>query len=83
MNMTTITKIPFAAPAEQSQARELTVDSLSVRDAVIGDGLMMTQDENLISIHAVAQGRAELIGSFTSAGEALAALDELDELDAA
>ena len=76
--MTTITKIPFAAPAERTQERELTVDSLSVRDAVIGDGLMMTQAENVINIHAIAHGRAELIGTFASAGEALAALDELD-----
>jgi hypothetical protein len=76
--MTTITKIPFSAPAEQSEERDLTVDSLSVRDAVIGDGLMLTRDRERINIHTVAHGRAELIGSFTSAGDALAALDELD-----
>jgi hypothetical protein len=76
--MTTSTKIPLTTPAELSEERELTVDSLSVRDAVIGDGLMMTRKHSRINIHAVAQGRAELIGSFSSAGEALAALDALD-----
>jgi hypothetical protein len=76
--MTTNTKIPFSAPAEQREERDVTVDSLSVRDAVIGDGLMLTKDRERINIHTVAQGRAELIGSFTSAGDALAALDELE-----
>jgi hypothetical protein len=75
--MTTITKIPVTAPAEH-QERELTVDSLNVRDAVIGDGLMLTQSHKQINLHAVSQGRAELIGTYSSAGDALAALDELD-----
>jgi hypothetical protein len=76
--MTTITKIPLSACAEHVEERDQTVDSLSVRDAVIGDGLMLTQDRGRITIHTVAQGRAELIGSYTSAGDALAALDELE-----
>ena len=76
--MTTITKIPVAAEAAQSEERELRVDSLNVRDAVIGDGLMMTRKGDGISLHSVGQGRAELIGSYANAAEALAALDELD-----
>lgn len=75
--MTTITQIPGTAPAEHEE-RELTVDSLNVRDAVIGDGLMLTQSNRKINLHTVAHGRAELIGTFSSAGAALAALDELD-----
>jgi hypothetical protein len=76
--MTTTTQIPLAAPPAVSEERELTVDSLSVRDAVIGDGLMLTETDSRYVIHSVAQGRAELVGSYTSPGEALAALDELD-----
>jgi hypothetical protein len=75
--MTTITKVPVSAPAEHLE-RELTVDSLNVRDAVIGDGLMLTQSHKQINLHAVGQGRAELIGTYANAGEALAALDMLD-----
>jgi len=74
--MTTITQIP-TAPAVNEE-RELTVDSLNVRDAVIADGLMMTQSHKQINLHSVAHGRAELIGTYSNAGEALAALDELD-----
>ena len=76
--MTTITKTPHAASAVQSEERELTVDSLNVRDAVIGDGLMLSQRKNQLQLHAVGQGRAELIGTYESPGDALAALDALD-----
>ena len=76
--MTTITQIPLAAVPAVSEERELTVDSLSVRDAVIGDGLMLTETGSQYVIHSVAMGRAELVGSYRSPGDALAALDELD-----
>lgn len=76
--MTTITNTPYAASAAQAEERELTVDSLNVREAVIGDGLMLSQHGNRIQLHTVGQGRAELIGTYENAAAALAALDAID-----
>ena len=76
--MTTITQIPVAASPATFEERDAAVDTLSVRDAVIADGLMLNESNGSYVIHTVGAGRAELIGRFSSPGAALAALDELD-----
>jgi hypothetical protein len=77
--MTTITRTPDAATAATTEERELAVDSLNIRDAVIGDGLMLTQTEDSrYVIHTLGAGRAELLGTYDGVAAALAALDELE-----
>jgi hypothetical protein len=78
--MTTITRTPVAdLEAATLGERELTVDSLDVRNAVIGDGLMLTKGrDHRWVLHALEGGRAKQVGRFTSAAEALSRLDQLD-----
>ena len=62
---------------------DVAVDELSVRGAVIGDGLMLRRDgREAVTIHTVEGGRARLLGSFPTAAEAWRALDDLDAPDA-
>jgi hypothetical protein len=79
-NMTTITRTPDAAVPAPTEERELAVDSLNLRDAVIGDGLVLTETEDRrFVIHTLDSGRAQLLGSFDSVARALEALDELEQ----
>jgi hypothetical protein len=76
--MTTITHT-YRESAPADTERELTVDALDIRDAVIGDGVMLTQNaDREFVIHMLGAGRAELVGAFTSPAEAMNALDALD-----
>lgn len=79
--MTTITRTPVAdIHVTTLEERELAVDSLDVRDAVIGDGLMLTKDsQQRWVLHSLEAGRASKVGRFVSAAEALSRLDQLDE----
>jgi hypothetical protein len=79
--MTTITRTPVAdIHVTTLEERELAVDSLDVRDAVIGDGLMLTKDsQQRWVLHSLEAGRASTVGRFVTAAEALSRLDQLDE----
>jgi hypothetical protein len=79
--MTTITRTPVADLHTATLGeRELAVDSLDVRDAVIGDGLMLTKDsERRWVLHSLEAGHANQVGRFVTAAEALSRLDQLDE----
>ena len=73
--MTTQDSIADTATEEDG----LTLDSLDIRDAVFGDGVILTQDDqHRLVLHAVGRGgRIQLLGSFTCPAEALNRLDEL------
>lgn len=76
--MTTITQT-YRESAPADTERELTVDALDIRDAVIGDGVMLTQNEDReFVLHMLGAGRAKLIGAFDSPGAAMNALDALE-----
>lgn len=76
--MTTITDTRSAA-FTATKERDLAVDSMDLRDAVIGDGLMLTKgSDHRLVIHTLDAGRARLLGKFDDAAEAWAALDELE-----
>jgi hypothetical protein len=58
--------------------KEAPVDDLDgVRDAVIGDGLLLVPGRKL-RLYAVAGGRARHLGAFSSAASAWRCLDALD-----
>lgn len=77
--MTTITDTRYAAAAA-AEERELAVDSLDIRHAIIGDGLVLTHSaDHRPVIHTLGGGRARLLGVFGDAAAALAALDELEQ----
>jgi hypothetical protein len=74
--MTTQDSIADTATEEEG----VTADSLDIRHAVFGDGVILTKDDqHHLVLHTMGRGgRAQLLGSFTSAGDALKRLDELD-----
>jgi hypothetical protein len=76
-DMTTFTPVYSTAVVEEE--RGLAVDSLDLRDAVIGDGLMLTRSrDSRYVIHTLGAGRAQLLGAFDSPADALSALDALE-----
>jgi hypothetical protein len=77
--MTTMTTQDSIADTA-TEGEVVTADSLDIRHAVFGDGVILTKDDQRrLVLHAVGRGgRAQLLGSFTSPGEALKRLDELD-----
>jgi hypothetical protein len=77
-DMTTITQT-YRESAPADEERDLTVDSLDIRHAVIGDGVMLTEGaDHRFVIHSLGTGRAELVGEFNSPADALNALDEIE-----
>jgi hypothetical protein len=75
--MTTILK------SEQVPADTMVpADTLNVRSAVVGDGLMLHEDEDgRLSLHTLWGGQARRLGTFDNAAEAWAELDRLDLAD--
>ena len=61
------------------RSKDVVVDELSLRGAVIGDGLMLRgRGGDGVSLHTITGGRAVLLGQVATAAEAWSALDELD-----
>jgi hypothetical protein len=62
-----------------AEARGLPLDSLDLRDAVIGDGLMLSRDsEDRWVLHSLEGGRAQHLGTFADVAQALRLLDSLE-----
>ena len=58
-------------------------NTLDIRGAVLGDGLLMRETEGgSVTLHTLDSGGARLFGSFANAAEAWRALDELDAPEA-
>jgi hypothetical protein len=75
------TRFAFHAPRDGSSSEnEIPVDALDLRDAVIGDGVLLIPDrDGTLSLYSVAGGYARALGTFGDAAGAWAALDALDQ----
>lgn len=78
--MTTMTTTQESIAVTAAEVEGVTLDSLNIRDAVFGDGVILTSnDQHRLVLHAVGRGgRAQPLGEFSSAAEALNRLDELE-----
>jgi len=67
-------------PAADRLVHEPHVDDLRLLDAVVGDGIVLNDlRDGAMVLHTVHAGRATRIGRFQAAGDALRALDHLDD----
>jgi hypothetical protein len=81
-DMTTTLTTHGGSGSVRVAAEGLTVDALNVRDAVFGDGLLLTRDEeHRWALYSLGSGRVDLLGKFDHAAHALSVLDMLEPVD--
>jgi hypothetical protein len=81
MMATTVSQRALGQTVE-TQSGTAAADSLNLRDAVFGDGLILTEDEsNRYVLHTLEAGQSRLLGVFTSPADALSALDAYELAD--
>ena len=67
-------------PTHDLEETELPLDSLELREAIVGDGVVLNEaPDGELLLHAVQAGRARRLGRFEGAASAWRAVDELDD----